>query len=326
MPLITTDDIIDVYQKLAQRGLGFVTSKLNPNSKSRTLSAFNNTAFTSSNWWIIQKIRERWNHKITGDTSVDYEKYTLAKYFSDTKNLKMLSIGSGTCSHEMKFATHAAFDHVICVDIAGNLLKIAEEKAREKEIEGMDFIEKDVYKLDYPENSFDVILFHSSLHHLRDIEQYLTLYIKKWLKPNGYILINEYVGPNRLQFNREQLNKINEGLQSIPERLRKRFKTGMIKRSYSGSGRLRMMLADPTECVESEQILPTLHTHFQIVEERPFGGNLLMNMLKDIAHHFTNNKDKEAQDLLNQLFKMEDDFLLTHKSDFIFGIYKNKKH
>jgi hypothetical protein len=82
-----------------------------------------------------------------------------------------------------------------------------------------------------------------------------------------------------------------------------------------------MILADPSECVDSESIIPALHRHFEVVEERPYGGNLLMLALKDIAHHFVDTNPKSDR-VLQRLFAMEDAYLENHKSDFIYGVYR----
>lgn len=47
-----------------------------------------------------------------------------------------------------------------------------------------------------------------------------------------------------------------------------------------------------------------------------------MNTLKDISHHFT-ELDTNKKEVLDDLFQFEDEYLKKHKSDFVFGIYKN---
>ena len=64
--LITLDDFIETYTKLKQRGLGFITSKFNTNELERSKTAFNHLEIQSANWWIIPKVKERWNYIITG--------------------------------------------------------------------------------------------------------------------------------------------------------------------------------------------------------------------------------------------------------------------
>ena len=323
MRLITKDDFVDIYQKAAQRGLSFVLSKFNPDGPSRTKSAFDNSSLISSNWWTIPAVRERWNMKITGDKRMAYEEYSMATYLRGRQNLKMLSIGSGVCSHELTFAAYPHFSKIVCVDIAANLLQRAQEVAHKKGLSNISFLEKDIYTTDFDADEFDIVLFHSSLHHLSNIEDLISGKVIRWLKPDGLLIINEYVGANRLQYSRDQINYINKGLRLIPSRLKKRYRTNLIKKTYSGSGYLRMVIADPSECVESSNILPVLHSHFKTIEEKSYGGNLLMSILKDIAHNFMVEDDLEAREVLGKLFELEDAYLIENKSDFVFGIYKH---
>ena len=99
MRLVTSDDIIDVLAKGKQRGLRFLISKLTFNKLSRTKSAFDKSSISHSNWWIIPEVKERWNKLITGNLKVTYETFMMNGYFKNKKNLRILSIGSGSCSH-----------------------------------------------------------------------------------------------------------------------------------------------------------------------------------------------------------------------------------
>ncbi|HKK88438.1 MAG TPA: class I SAM-dependent methyltransferase [Saprospiraceae bacterium] len=320
--LITRDDILDIYQKWRQRGLPFLLSKLNINANSRTKSAFDNSAEGRANWWMVPKVRRRWNEMITGDPTLIYESYVYQHYLNNRNDLKMLSVGSGVCSHELNFAKQGIFKEVICVDMAENLLQKASKTAHKEDLSAMQFVSESIYNLEFEKNRFDVILFHASLHHFPDIDHFLKEIIGPWLKPNGYIIINEYVGANRMQYPRHQITAINKGLQLIPDHLKIRQYSNLIKKQFRGPGWIRMIVADPSECVDSESILPALRTKFKVLEEKPYGGNLLMSILKDIAHHFTDEEDQIAQDTLRQLFDFEDLYLKKYPSDFLFGIYQ----
>ena len=84
-----------------------------------------------------------------------------------------------------------------------------------------------------------------------------------------------------------------------------------------------MVLADPSECVDSSNIIKSLHKHFSPIVEKGFGGNIIMNVLKDISHHFVENNN-EKEKILKKLFEFEDAYLKSNKSDFVFGIYQKK--
>jgi hypothetical protein len=70
--------------------------------------------------------------------------------------------------------------------------------------------------------------------------------------------------------------------------------------------------------------MPAIHKHYKTLVEKPFGGSLLMSALRDISHHFYELND-EKEEVLNELFLAEDNYLKENTSDFIFGVYENKK-
>lgn len=321
MRLITVDDLIDTYSRISQRGSQFILSKFTLSDTQRTKSAFNETAIHSSNWWMIPQVKERWNLKISGDPKVNYKQYLIQKFFKNKKNIKLLSLGSGSCGHELELATYSQFEEIVCVDLAQNRLDEAAVLAQKDQLDNIHFVCADIKDYSFPEDHFDMVLFNSSLHHFKEVDNLLKNKIKPCMKPNGYLIINEYVGPTRLQFPSYQLKAVNKSLKFIPPYYRKRFKTNMLKTRFYGSGIFRMIMADPSECIDSASIIPAIHRHFKITEEKPYGGNILMNCLKDISHHFL-ELNTEKQKILQDLFKFEDEYLLHNSSDFVFGIYQ----
>ncbi|TXG34554.1 class I SAM-dependent methyltransferase [Seonamhaeicola maritimus] len=321
MRLITIDDIIDTYVKLNQRGLSFITSKMNINEVNRAKSAFNHEIINSSNWWIIPEVRKRWNKLVTGNEHLEFVDFTLENYLKGKKNIKMLSLGSGNCATELKFASYDNFGKILCCDISDILLKEAEEFATTNNLNNIEFRVQDANSFNFPKNHFDIVYFRASLHHFKNIDKLVSEKIKACLKTEGILIIDEYVGPNRVQFPKHQIREINQAIKLIPKKYRQRLNLNITKNKVYGSGIIRMKIADPSECIESEKILPAIHKSYQTVYEASYGGNILMTTLKDIAHHFI-ELDFEKKDILNNLFQFEDNYLKTHKSDFIFGIYK----
>jgi len=321
MRLLTIDDIIDTFTKFYQRGSNFIFSKLSFNSETRIKSAFNKSAIYSSNWWIIPYIQQRWNKLITGNPNINYEAYFVDKYLKNKKGLKLISLGSGTCSHELKLAKYNVFEEIICVDFVQSRLDEASKIAEKENLNNIQFICADANNMEIKNAYFDIVFFHSSLHHFNHIESFFKNIINKTLKPKGLLVINEYVGKNRLQFNNSQIKAVNQSLKIINKKYRTRYKFNSIKKSFYGSGLIRMIIADPSECIDSENILPTIKKYFKTLEEKPYGGNILMNTLKDISHHFT-TLNKEKKQILDDLFDFEDQYLLENHSDFIFGIYE----
>lgn len=319
--LITIDDFVDLLHKSIQRGFGFILSKLHIKGLSRTEKTFNQLNYESADWWIIPKVKERWNTLISGNKNIDYKKYLVENHLQNRKNLKLISLGSGSSHHEIELAKYSNFEEIICIDIAKNQMIEAELTAKRQNLKNIKFVCADFNNYVIPKEYFDIVFFHASLHHFDNIYDFVKNSIKNSLKADGLLVINEYVGASRLQFSKHQIKKINEALRIIPKKYRIRYKSNLYKNKFHGSGIIRMILADPSECVDSESILPAIHSNFKKVVEKPYGGNILMNVFKDISHHFI-NLDPNKNLILEKLFSLEDDYLTHNTSDFIFGIYQ----
>ncbi len=323
MRIVTFEDIKDIYIKLHQRGLSFLLSKLNLNSHKRTQSAFNEKEIETSNFWLVPEVKKRWNKLITGDENTDYETYLTANFFNDKKNVKILSIGSGVSSHEIKLAELNKNCEIHCYDFSDQLMETASNIAKEKQLNNIKFYAENIITHIFEPHQYDVVFFHASLHHFDKMDDFIKNTVIRNLKPNGYLIINEFVGNSRLQYSKEQIRWINKAIKLIPKKYTKIHKTNIYKNKYHGSGVLRMIVADPSECVDSVNILPSIHRYFNIIEEKPYGNNILQSALKDIAHHFI-ELSEEKKEILHQVFSLEDEFLKNHPSDFVFGIYKLK--
>lgn len=325
MRLLTLEDLRDIYIKFHQRGLPFLFSKLKIDSFQRTKSAFNEKEIESANFWSIPEIRLRWNKLVTGNADTTYEEYISKNYFQNVAEVKVLALGTGVCSHELRLAELNPHWKIECFDFSDQLLSIAEEIAKNKGLDNITFHAENILKYSFESGKYDIVFFHASLHHFENIFQFLKEVVIKSLEPDGFLIINEFVGKNRLQYSKKQIQYINKALQIIPKPYKRIYKTNFYKNHYYGSGVIRMIIADPSECVDSESIIPAIHEYFETVEEKAIGNNLLQSVFKDIAHHFVGNESNvEKQRILEAVFQLEDEFLQSNPSDFVFGIYRVK--
>ena len=320
MALITLEDFRDIYLKGMQRGMPFLLSKLSFSGKKRTKSSFNETNIRIDTWSMIPEVRKRWNRMITGDENMTYEAYLSEKLIPAGQNIRMLSVGCGVCSHEIRLAQLNPHWTITCIDFSEQLIQEASQIASKEGLDNMRFVVEDIHTYPLSENGFDLVFFNGSLHHFKNMEVFLQRF-QQALSPGGWMVINEYVGANRMQYPKHQIEAINQGLALVDKPYRKMFCSNLYKNKYYGSGRLRMIASDPSECVESANILPSIHKLFSVKEEKGYGGNILMPLLKDLSHHFL-ECDEQREQLLHRLFDFEDQYLQTHPSDFLFGIYK----
>lgn len=320
--IISIGDFIDIYFKIRSLGSNKFLSRLIPSSnKKRITKAWNAACGNSqSNWWAVPHIQSRWNFLITGDGNTDYSAYIIEKYLKEKNNIKLLSPGCGTGSKELKFAEFDNFKSIEAFDISSERIKVAKKNAESLGLKNIRYKIADVQSFKFEKDYYDIIVFDSFLHHIKNIDDIL-IKVYDSLRGDGILVINEYVGPNRFQWSKEQLDISNTALGKIPHLFRKRADSNKIKRKNYRPGLLRMIISDPSEAVNSENILQKIRMKFKVLEEKPYGGNILHLTLKDISHNFIIESD-ECKKLLDALFKIEDEFLQRIKeSDFIFGIY-----
>ena len=258
---------------------------------------------------------------ITGNSEEEYSAYVVGKYLNNKNNLKLLSPGCGTGVKEIKFSYFKNFSTIEAFDLSTQRISFAKKNAEEIGIKNIVFFVSDVESFNFEKNKYDVVLFDSFLHHIKNLDDVLTK-VHLSLKEDGILIIsNEYVGPSRFQWSNEQLKISNNTLRNLPTSFTKRWQNNSVKTRIYRPGVLRMIMSDPSESVNSENILPEIHKRFKILEEKSIGGNILHLVLKDISHNFVSGSEESIQ-LLQRLFKIEDEFLAAgNKSDFIFGVY-----
>ena len=320
---ISFGDLIDLFYKIKLKGYAGLLSRLKISNHARTVSKWNSTT-PSSDFWIIPEIRKRWNEKCTDHPDLEYEDYVVSKFLAGSSGLKMLSVGCGAGSRERKFGKYSNFETIEGIDMAFNKIEEARKFASDLQLNNVKYTVGDFVKQEFDPSSYDVILFNSSLHHFKDIDSLLPNKILPALKNTGYLVIFEYVGPNRLQWTNSQLDFANKILKDLPPKYKFRLNGKSIKHRIYRPGLLRMLIADPSEAVDSESIMPSIHKYMNILEERKIGWDITHLLFKDIAHNFV-NQDHVTQNLLSYIFEREDEYLsVTGRSDAVFGIYQKK--
>jgi ubiquinone/menaquinone biosynthesis C-methylase UbiE len=114
----------------------------------------------------------------------------LVNYFKDIEIRNVLDVGTGNGAfiHVLK----KTFSYAEITGVDPNLKSL--EAARERYPE-ITFRQMTAEKLDLEDNVFDVVSISMALHHLPKVKKGLRE-IKRVVKPNGYIIINENISDN----------------------------------------------------------------------------------------------------------------------------------
>jgi ubiquinone/menaquinone biosynthesis C-methylase UbiE len=114
----------------------------------------------------------------------------LVNYFKDIEIRNVLDVGTGNGA--FIYVLKKTFPHAEITGIDPNLKSL--EAARERYPE-ITFRQMTAEKLDLEDNVFDVVSISMALHHLPKVKKGLRE-IKRVVKPNGYIIINENISDN----------------------------------------------------------------------------------------------------------------------------------
>ncbi|MEO5930962.1 MAG: class I SAM-dependent methyltransferase [Candidatus Kapaibacterium sp.] len=278
------------------------------------------------NWWDIPEVERRWNRRITGDPDLSMHRYVARKYFPRGEGVLALSLGCGAGSRELDWVVGGGIRLLEACDISWKRIAHARRIAREEGVDDtLRFFRQDVYELDVEPARYDVIIVEGALHHFRDIGLILER-INRWLKPDGILIVNEYVGPSRFQWTDRQLESVNGLMALLPHRYRTVWGGKRIKRRVYRPGRLSLYLNDPSEATESAKIGDLLPAMFEVKERAEYGGTVLQLLFKDIAHHFLSG-DADTAELLRFCFDAEDLLLRQGElqSDFSFFVCAKRR-
>jgi SAM-dependent methyltransferase len=325
MNLVNSQDVLDVYYRLRRRGVRSITDRLRLARRARVEAAWDHSETEPKLWTNIDTVRRTLNCRVTGDPAVEPLRWFADKYLKPLPGLRALSLGSGAGHVEAQLSTMCTLSSLEGIEISRNLTEKANAQARREGRKELRFICGDILSMDLPQSAYDLVFAHHSLHHFANVSAILTR-AKRALKPDGLLAFEEYVGPNRFQWRREQLHAINDLLRQIPPRYRKRHGLSIEKTRVKAPGLLRMLISDPSEAIDSESILPFVRKNFEILELKKMGGTISHMLFHDIAHNFAAS-DSDALSFVTMVMEEERRLIEqgTLQSDFVFVVAKNRE-
>ncbi len=106
---------------------------------------------------------------------------------------KVLDCGAGT--GELSLAASDNADSVLCTDMAKNMLKQAQRKARALGADNIEFAARNIFDLQDPNDTYDVVIAGNVLHLLTN-PQGAVKEMYRVLKPGGKLLLPTFTNKN----------------------------------------------------------------------------------------------------------------------------------
>lgn len=214
-------------------------------------------------WGAQPLVRRAINRRVTGDPNCWPMEWFRNRY-TPQPLLRGLSVGCGPGLLERDVLAKGICRTVDGIDFSREAIAQARRGAEEANLaHALEYSVGDVNALVLAPERYDIVFFHGSLHHVRSVERALGE-VRRALKPGGLLFLDEYMGPARSEWRDADWAFARSAFDSLPDELKNRREL-MIP----------IPLDDPLESIRSSAILPEARRLFRILEDRPYGGNVL---------------------------------------------------
>jgi GT2 family glycosyltransferase/SAM-dependent methyltransferase len=273
------------------------------------------------NWLEHPRVLARLNCKLSGDpnlSSWQYLQQYLQKNGWQLPVARAASLGCGHGSLERHLATLNIAKRIDGYDLASGAIAECRKQAAILGMESLHYHIANLERLEFPENSFDLIFASHSIHHMDDLDG-LFERVKHALRPGGVFYIHEYIGPDRFQWTDHQLKHINAFIASMPSH----YNCLPDGTSYGLRNRPSVedvIAQDPSEAICSSQIAEKLSLHFKALHRHDLGGALLHLGLSGIAQNFSTDRADDIE-WLEKFFELEDRLMAEGEISSDFAIF-----
>jgi SAM-dependent methyltransferase len=213
---------------------------------------------------------------------------------------RLFSPGCGYADKERILAAAFPDREFVAMDITPEILARARAETERQGLRNLRFEPGDFNRLALEPRSFDAVLGLGSIHHVEALEGFWEG-VRRALRPGGVVLAQEFVGPNRMQWNAAQVREGSRALaQLVPEEHK------VHHRAVQPVDLAFLIANDPSEAVRSSEILPTLRAAgFSVPGYAGAGCALLQPVLMHQIHTF-DPRNWEHNHVLMTLFREED--------------------
>ena len=165
--------------------------------------------------------------------------------------------------------------------------------------------------------SYDLIVCHSILHHVINLE-HLLYQLNLSLKKTGMLVVDEFIGPSRFQWSNQVCDIVNSTMRSLIQ--------GKGFRPLVLPERAVMAMSSPFESIRSSELAPLLEFQFQenVILEQRFMG-LLYPAIWTLD--FSDWEDVGLHKTVEKCIELDRTFTKTALLPpcFLFGIYRKSR-
>lgn len=265
--------------------------------------------------WSFHPLARARLHRMLGNTS--REEWFARTYLASHPARHGLGIGVGPAKSELRLLANGAVERYDLYDISASSLASARAGAERLGVaDRTRFFCADIQQALLPTETYDVITFFHSLHHIERLDEVLHACYTA-LAPGGVLWATEYIGPDRFAYP--------EADTAFAKRLYRALDPD-VKKAWEPELRFptpeEVAAADPTESVHSSAIVPAMRRAFARTQVIPTYGTLAFILswcLDPDAIHDTEKGRDAFQTILDIDTAMIDAGQLPHYFAYLIG-------
>ena len=270
----------------------------------------------SYNWWSCPQVIRHLNRRVCGQEvdGVGRGLYEKANTLLNGKKLRLgISVGCGNGLKEMKLIQWGLVEKFICFELSQERIIQGKKEAKKRALsDAIEFRCEDAF-LTSDLQPADLVHWNNSLHHMPDTFQ-AVIWSKKMLKSGGLFLMDDYVGPNYIQFTDRSLELASQVRKGFPQKYlvhpcSSLEKTVLVDTQCQRTDRAKVIAKDPSEAADAENILPAIDRIFPQAEVTRTGGIVYFIALPPLYGNFDRENELDNAFLERCLFLDE---LYTH--------------
>ena len=273
-------------------------------------SQYAKTSTLVTRWWECEYIVRRINQRVCGQPlpgmSAGLHQLAKERFGSRVPFARGVSIGCGTGHKERGLIQSGVVQHFTLFELSAVAVEQGRAQAADAGLAGnMTFRMEDGLAAETGEALYDVVYWNNALHHMFDVKAALE-WSRRVLRKGGVLLMDGFVGPTRMRWF-DNLLSINAQVRQAlpPEFLQDPRRPGHRLSTTVGRTPLSVFLAtDPSECVDSGNILPELMRIFPDAWVQKTGGGVYHLALNDVLHNIVAAQDF---DLLERILQVDDE-------------------
>jgi SAM-dependent methyltransferase len=270
---------------------------------------YSQTRTLTTRWWESDYIVRRINRRVCGEAlpglSSGLHRLAAQRFAGQVPFARGVSIGSGTGSKERDLIRNGLVQHFTLFELSSVAVEQGRAQAEQAGLaQNMTFRVEDGLAVETREGVYDVVYWNNALHHMFDVKAALE-WSWRVLRKGGVLLMDDFVGPTRMQWS-DRLLEINSAvLAALPQQyLRHPMRPDLMISPRAQRTPLSVFMAqDPSECADSGNILPELMRIFPDAWVHKTGGGIYHLALNDVLHNILAAQDYA---LLERLLEYDD--------------------